>query len=64
MDFAVLTDPRVEIKESEKKDEYQELAIDLKKLWNMKVTVIPIVTGVLGTISEGLVKGQEHIDDK
>ena len=25
-------------------------------LWNMKVTVIPIVTGVLGTISEGLIK--------
>ena len=28
----------------------------------MKVTVIPTVTGVLGTIPKGLVKGQENLE--
>ena len=32
-----------------------------QKLWNMKVTVIPIVTGVLGTIPKGLIKGLEDV---
>ena len=39
----------MKVKESEKKDKYLDLAQEMKKLWNMKVMVIPIVTGVLGT---------------
>ena len=39
------------IKESEKLDKYLDLAKELKKLWNMNVTLIPIVVGVRGTIS-------------
>ena len=45
------------LKESEKKDKYIDLASELKKLWNMKVTIVPIVIGVLGTITKGLLKG-------
>ena len=44
MDFAV---KRVKLKESEKKDKYLDFARELKKLWNRKVTVIPIVIGAL-----------------
>ena len=29
-----------------------------KKLWDMKVTVIPIVTGALGAVTKELVQGQ------
>ena len=36
---------------------YLDLARKLKKLWNMKVTFIPIIIGALGTVTEGLVKG-------
>ena len=43
MDFAVPVDHRVKLKVSEKRDKYLDLARELKKLWNMKVTVIPIV---------------------
>ena len=39
----------VKLKESEKKDKYQDLARELKKLWDMKMTIIPIVIGALGT---------------
>ena len=50
-------DHRINLKESEKKDKYLDLARDLKKLWNMKVTIVPIVIGALGTITKGLLKG-------
>ena len=49
VDFAVSADHRVKLKESEKRDKYQDLARELKRLWNMKVTVIPIVIGALGS---------------
>ena len=58
VDFVVPADHRVKLKESEKRDNYLDLARELKKnqLWNMKVTVIPIVNGALGTVTKGLVK--------
>ena len=50
MDFAVSTDHRVKIKESEKIDKYLDLATGIKeKLWNMKETVIPVLISALGT---------------
>ena len=45
VDFAVPADHRVKLKECEKKDKYLDLARELKKLWNMQVTIIPIVIG-------------------
>ena len=38
------------MKESEKIDKYLDLARELKKLWNMKVMVIPIIVGFLETV--------------
>ena len=57
MDFAVHVDNRV--KKTQKKDKYLDLARELKNLWNMKVTMIPIVIGVLGTVTKGLAQGLE-----
>ena len=62
VDFAVPADHRINLKESKKKDKYLYLARELKKLWNMKVTIVPIVIGVLGTITEGLLKGLEDLE--
>ena len=53
MNFAVPADYRVKLKESEDKNKYLDLARELKKLWNMKVTVIPILIGALGTVTKG-----------
>ena len=60
--FAVPVDHRINLKESEKTDKYLDLARELKKLWNMKVTIVPIVVGALGTITEGLLKGLEDLE--
>ena len=54
MDFAVPADHRIKLMESEKKDKYLGLARELKKLWNMKVTIIPIMIGAFGTVTKGL----------
>ena len=62
MDFAVPADHRVKLKESKKRDKYLHLAMELKKLWNMKLTVIPIVTGALGTVTKELVKKLEDLE--
>ena len=59
VDLAVSADHRINLKECEKKDKYLDLARELKKLWIMKVTIVPIVTGTLGTITKGLLKGLE-----
>ena len=45
VDFAVPVDYRINLKESEKKDKYLDLARELKKLWNMKVTIVSIGIG-------------------
>ena len=35
---------------------------DNKKLWNMKVTIIPIVIAAFGTVTKGLLKGLEDLE--
>ena len=61
VDFAVLADYWVKIKESEKMDKYLDLAIELKKLWNIKVKLIPVEIGVLGTVPKSLEKGLTEV---
>ena len=63
VDFAVPAGHRVKLKESEKKDKCLDLVRKLKKQWNMKVTVILIVIGALGTVTKGLVQGLEIRDN-
>ena len=62
VEFTVQTDHRVKSKENEKRDNFQDLAREMKKLRNMKVTVIPIVIGTLCTITKGLVHGLEDLE--
>ena len=52
VDFAVPADHRINLKERR----------ELKKLWNMKVTIVPIVIGALGTVTKGLLKGLEDLE--
>ena len=62
VDIAVPADHRIKLKECVKKDEYLDLARELKKLWNMLVTIIPKVIGVFGTVTKGLLKGLEDLE--
>ena len=67
MDFAIPVDLREKIKESEKIETSTwklpgNKKKKLKNQKNMKETVILIVTGELGTISNGLGKGLEDLE--
>ena len=56
VDFAVPFDSRVSAKEQEKILKYQDLARELKKLWDLPIKVVPIVIGALGAPSVNLRK--------
>ena len=62
VDFAVLADHRIKLKECEKKDKYLDLARQLKKIWNRKVTIIPIVINAFGKVTKGILKGLEDME--
>ena len=62
VDFTVPADHRIKMKEWENKDKYLDLAMELKKLWNMQVTIMPILIGVFGTVTKGLLKGLEDLE--
>ena len=47
-------DHRVKIEEREKIDKYLDLARELKKLWNMRVILIAVIT--FGTVSKNIEK--------
>ena len=60
MGFAVLANHRVQLKESEKRDKYQDLTREPKTM-EIRVTVIPVVASALGIIPKGLVKGTRRL---
>ena len=62
VDFAVPADHRIKLKECERKDRYFDLVCESKKLWNMKVIIIPIVIGAFGTVTNGLLKGLKDFE--
>ena len=50
IDFTVPGDSRIEEKEKDKIEKYQDLGRELQKIWNVKVKIIPLVIGCLGAI--------------
>ena len=45
IDFALLGDSRIQEKEIENIEKYQDLGKELQKIWNVKVKIIPLVVG-------------------
>ena len=59
-DVAIPEESRVKEKEDEKVEKYQNLAGELRKMWEVKTKVIPIVLGALRTVQvrlKGNLKG-------
>ena len=56
IDFTIPYDTRVHDKEVEKIEKYLDLARELKKVWNMRVAVVPLVIGAQGTPAKALEK--------
>ena len=50
IDFAVPGDIRTEEKEKDKIEKYKDWERELQKIWNVKIKIIPLAVGSLGTI--------------
>ena len=62
IDVAIPGHARVAQKELEKKTKYQDLAIELQRLWDMRnVKVVPIIVGALGAVTPQLKRYLESI---
>jgi hypothetical protein len=56
IDVAISGGRNVIKKESEKILKYKDLTIEIKRMWNVKARVIPVIIGATGTISESFKK--------
>jgi hypothetical protein len=54
IDVSVPSDRNVTHKEAEDNLKYKNLCIEIQRMWNMKGSVIPVVTGATGTVTRGL----------
>ena len=54
--MAIPGDSRIEEKELEKISKYQDLKIEIERLWEKQATGVPVVIGSLGTIPRELRK--------
>ena len=54
LDIAIPVDVNIRNKEQEKIVRYQDLAREIRKIWNVSTKVIPIVIGALGTVTDRL----------
>ena len=61
VDIAVPGDHNVQQKELEKKTKYEDLRIEIARLWNKEVSVIPVVVGALGTLTANLKKNLKEL---
>ena len=61
IDIAVPWDVNIESKYREKVDHYKDLAIELSRLWQKQVTIIPIIVGSLGCVKSNFDKALKDL---
>jgi hypothetical protein len=52
IDVAILGDRNVIKKEIDKILKYKDITIEIQRMWNVKIKVIPVIIGATGTISK------------
>jgi hypothetical protein len=61
---AIVADRNVVQKEAETRIKHKRLYIEKQRMWNLKCMLIPIITGVTGTVTKCLRKNLESIPGK
>ena len=61
IEFAVPGYSRIEEKEKDKTEKYQDLGRELQKIWYVTVKIIPLTVGSLGAIPKQLSNRLKHI---
>ncbi|XP_068240020.1 uncharacterized protein [Palaemon carinicauda] len=62
IDVAIPWHPKVEEKEREKIDKYQDLKIETTRIWDIPVETVPIIIGTLSTILRSLKRKQGKLE--
>jgi hypothetical protein len=61
IDFAISGERNVIKKEAEKILKYEDLTIEIQRMWNVKTKVVPVIIGATGTISKAFRKYVSNI---
>jgi hypothetical protein len=64
VDVAIPADRNVVHKEAEKKLKYKRVFIEIKRMWNLKCTIIPVIIGANGIVTRSLRKNLEAMTIK
>jgi len=51
-------------KGSGKKLKYKSLCIEIQRMWNLKCTIVPVITGATGIVTRNLRKNSETVPGK
>ena len=62
VDFAVPADHWIEIFQQTKIENHQDVKRELQNLWNVKISIVPLITGALGIIPESLKKHHHELN--
>jgi hypothetical protein len=54
LDIAISDDSYVNTKETGKLRKYKDLEIEVRRVWNLRTKIVPVIIGALGTIKKGL----------
>jgi hypothetical protein len=63
IDIALLVDSNVNTKESDKLCKFKDLEIKFNRMWELRTKIVPITTGVLGTIKKDLDHNLQLLSD-
>ena len=63
-DVAIPAERNVVQKEVEKKLEYKSLGIEIQRMWNLKCTIISVITGATGIVTRSWRKNLEAVPGK
>ncbi|KAI5731215.1 hypothetical protein M8J77_006429 [Diaphorina citri] len=64
IDVAIPADMNIERKEAEKILKYKDLGIEIERMWNTTVKIIPIVIGALGVVPKSLKENLQSLPGK
>jgi hypothetical protein len=64
IDVAIPADRNAVQKEAEKKLKYKSLRTEIQRMWNLKCTIIPVITGTTGIVTRSLRKNLEAVPGK
>jgi len=64
IDVAIPADRNIAQKEAENKLKYNSLCIEMQRMWNLKCTIVPVITGAIGIVTRSLKKNLEDIRGK